>query len=211
MPPPSLPPGLRRIFEERFDLNGLSGLCFDLGIDVEQLAGPGSSKDTVVIKLCEWLERHDRLPDAIEYLQQHRTDIDLAEYGLESQQTGAPEVAIEFTNRDHERQLLTDPSSPPYVLIDAPAGYGKTRLLAEIQTWFKNQGWTCARMYFRNTAFADHKQPIVKELILQVTGHPPPDMPDLDDYLDQFALALLDARKSIILFFDSVEALDQPM
>lgn len=46
-----------------------------------------------------------------------------------------------FTNRVDEMRLLLSSFAPAYHLIDAPAGYGKTKLLHQLHEQFKEQKW----------------------------------------------------------------------
>lgn len=48
-----------------------------------------------------------------------------------------------FVNRDEERQAACSKYAPPYILFDAPAGYGKTELLWEIEEQHRRDGWLC--------------------------------------------------------------------
>jgi len=51
---------------------------------------------------------------------------------------------IPFKNREDEIVTILSSYAPPYYLLDAPAGYGKTRLLGELENRFREQGWLCA-------------------------------------------------------------------
>ena len=54
---------LRRSLEEFFDLAELHTLCFDLGVDFENL--PGDTKSEKVIALIEHLDHRERLPELV--------------------------------------------------------------------------------------------------------------------------------------------------
>jgi hypothetical protein len=62
-------------------------------------------------------------------------------FEVDQEQEASPE--IEFLNRANEIQYITNPFSPPYMLISAPPGYGKTRLLKMVEVQFKRQDWLC--------------------------------------------------------------------
>lgn len=51
---------------------------------------------------------------------------------------------IPFANREDEIRLILSSFAPAYYLLDAPAGYGKTELLKELEQRFKELGWDCA-------------------------------------------------------------------
>ncbi|AUT00701.1 hypothetical protein CLI64_09985 [Nostoc sp. CENA543] len=51
---------------------------------------------------------------------------------------------IPFTNRDAAIREITALNSPPYRLVIAPEGYGKTEFLKQIQKRFQELQWCCA-------------------------------------------------------------------
>ncbi len=51
---------------------------------------------------------------------------------------------VPFANREDEIELILSSSAPSYYLLDAPAGYGKTELMAELKRRLREQGWVCA-------------------------------------------------------------------
>lgn len=55
-----------------------------------------------------------------------------------------PQAQFPFTNRDDELRELLASRAPTYHVVDAPAGYGKTHLLKELQTRFSERSWACA-------------------------------------------------------------------
>lgn len=55
-----------------------------------------------------------------------------------------PPPHVPFTNREDELQHILSSFAPPYHLVDAPAGYGKTALLQELKRRFVEQRWMCA-------------------------------------------------------------------
>ncbi|WP_392533370.1 hypothetical protein [Nostoc sp. C117] len=51
---------------------------------------------------------------------------------------------IPFTNRDAAIQEITATNSPPYRLVTAPEGYGKTEFLKQVMVRFQELQWCCA-------------------------------------------------------------------
>ncbi|MEH2113403.1 hypothetical protein [Nostoc sp.] len=62
-----------------------------------------------------------------------------------TQESVEPELEkIPFTNRDAAINEITATNSPPYRLVTAPEGYGKTEFLKQIQGRFQELQWCCA-------------------------------------------------------------------
>lgn len=68
---------LRRILTERFDESELRTLCFDLGIEYENL--PGLGKADKARELVAYSERHDHISDLVRVGKKQRPDIPWAE------------------------------------------------------------------------------------------------------------------------------------
>jgi hypothetical protein len=64
---------LRRILVERFSLEELRTLCFDLSIDYDALGGEG--KEARARELIAHLQRRRQLDQLTNYIRQHRPDI----------------------------------------------------------------------------------------------------------------------------------------
>lgn len=64
---------LRRILNKRFDAEGLRNLCFDLGIDYDDL--PSRGKAAKARELVSYLERCERIPECLQVGRQLRPDI----------------------------------------------------------------------------------------------------------------------------------------
>ncbi len=66
--------------------------------------------------------------------QLHVVDIQLINNSRETEQ-------IEFVNRVSEIQNITESPAAPYLILSAPAGYGKSRLLENISDQLESDGW----------------------------------------------------------------------
>ena len=67
---------LRRVLVDRLDLEELRTLCFDLGVDYDNLGGEG--KGGKVRELLAYFQRRDQLSQLVRYIRHHRPDIELA-------------------------------------------------------------------------------------------------------------------------------------
>lgn len=74
---------LRQIITQYFNAGELRTLCFDLGVDYDDL--PGQGKTNKVIELIGYLQRRDRLPELVEMVRQLRPN---APWTEEQRQTG---------------------------------------------------------------------------------------------------------------------------
>jgi hypothetical protein len=57
-----------------------------------------------------------------------------------------PEFFVPFQNRNDEIKYITSSFAPPYFLLDAPAGYGKSVLLQRLAKEFKEDDWLVAHI-----------------------------------------------------------------
>jgi len=67
---------VRKQLCERFDLEELRTLCFDLGVDFDSLRVEG--KEAKARELIAHLRRRDQLSQLVRYIRHHRPDIELA-------------------------------------------------------------------------------------------------------------------------------------
>ena len=74
-PNPNLPQliRLRKLMVDGFGADDLKTLCFDLGVDYDDL--PGTVRSTKVVELLTYLDRRRRLPDLIQVGRDERPDI----------------------------------------------------------------------------------------------------------------------------------------
>jgi hypothetical protein len=208
------------ILTTRFNLEELKLLCFDLlDVDFDNLENGG--REAKARSLVDYLERRERLPEILTYIRTRRKDIDLSQFsGLTVEITGQSIVSspcFEFVNRETEFQWLVHRLSPQYVLIDGPAGYGKSRLLRRLQSWYQEEerkGWACALVDFHKEPLKHSKQLIINTMGGQINGYDrPPDAETIEDYVENFANALNSRHvtSGAVLLFDSVEELAPEM
>jgi len=86
-------------------------------------------------ELQQW--RSSILSNELEQLEQLRTS-------KGKSASASPPERIPFTDREDKIEMILSSLAPPYYLIDAPAGYGKTELLLELERRFREKGWVCA-------------------------------------------------------------------
>ncbi len=68
---------LRQTISQRFNLSDIRTLCFDLGIEYEELGG--GPKSDVITALIGYCQRNERLNDLQNYLQRERSFVAWAE------------------------------------------------------------------------------------------------------------------------------------
>ncbi len=108
---------------------------------------PGSVR--VIVELPEdsaqkLIELFDKKSKEIEELTTHFR-ISAIEELVEIKKPEQP-LSIEFVNRLNEMQYITNIYCPPYLLISAPMGYGKTRLIHAIKAQLQEQNWLCIHL-----------------------------------------------------------------
>ncbi len=80
----------------------------------------------------------EQIYDLINWVRIKRPDIE-----LDKKVELPPVHRINFVNREDERKEACCSYAPPYILFDAPAGYGKTELLKAIEQRYFRDGWFC--------------------------------------------------------------------
>ncbi len=55
---------------------------------------------------------------------------------------------LEFVNRSHEKDSICNPTPQRFILIDGAAGYGKSRLLDQVEGWYRKDAptWKAVRV-----------------------------------------------------------------
>jgi hypothetical protein len=91
---------LRQQLDKFFSQDELMTLCFDMGVDYEDLVGAGGPKSALTRNLVAYLLRRDRLSDLVEICSRVRPNVKWTEYEL----TGKKPEPVE-TERPQERYL----------------------------------------------------------------------------------------------------------
>ena len=106
---------LRRILTERFDDGELRTLCFDLGIEYDNLSGPG--KADKARELVVYSERHGLISKLVSVAQEQRRDISWIGVAETVPIASQCEIGIECSN-------IVDFACDVVVLKYAQAFYG---------------------------------------------------------------------------------------
>jgi hypothetical protein len=206
-------PKLLEVLENHFDIQELKKIAF-------LLLGPGSyenlggkTKIEQAISLIEILKFRNRIDELINYIREFRPDIALFDFEVESPQKTVAQV--EFVDREGEIQYILNPFCPTYLLINAPAGYGKTQLLKTLQRQFQSQGWLC--VYVKLDRGQSYSVKDLTASILQELAEDKPEFLDpisLNDCGYEIASYVVEYLKrvqanGIILLLDEVETLGE--
>jgi len=199
---------LHRTLVTYYDVEELRTLCFQLDVPYDDLRGEG--KRGRARELLLFLERRQRLSELIVLARRERPDIpwpDLADLPRSP-----------FVNREHELALLHPErlraSHSPYVLINAPAGYGKSYLLQHLITTTQadpllRQAWHVCYVDMSRSASEQ-----VDHVLQAISGRSPPSQADTsidavcDTMLKQLTAPTSKERRALLLMLDAVERLD---
>ena len=102
--------------------------------------GIEGAREALVQDLGDQLRGRGQVYDVINFLREYRRDIPLAH-----ELTLPPTQRINFVNRQDELADSCGRSAIPYLLYDAPFGYGKTELLKAIERQHFLDNWICLR------------------------------------------------------------------
>ncbi len=121
-----------------FDLTELKILCMVLGIRAEDVVCGNLAES--VFQLVEYCFHRSMLVDLVTYLISKRPHIAISDL----LKAGAllPVSAydrFEFANRTEELRLACPTGARPFILISAPAGYGKTYLLHRLRRRYEHE------------------------------------------------------------------------
>jgi hypothetical protein len=94
---------LRDLLAEHFNLEELKMLCFDLGLDIENL--PPGGKKLVAQELVDYMRRRGHLPDLVEACEERRPNVAWPQFGKRALGSTTPSPKPE--------QTATTPSPAP--------------------------------------------------------------------------------------------------
>jgi hypothetical protein len=203
---------LYRLLATRYDEGELRTLCFHLGVDYDDL--PASGKAGKARELIALFERHDRISELLKAGRELRPDIPWDEL---KDRTPQALPRIEFVNRERELNMLQAErlraSQSPYVLIDAPAGYGKSYLLARLVATISSDERLARAWGLRYVDGSRLGEAQIDAIVETITGQTALDSPEeataavCDFVLGELAAPLPEGRRAALVIFDSVERL----
>ena len=187
---------LHDLLTEHFDASELQGLCFQLGLDYDEL--PGSTKPDKARELILYLNRRRRIHELVEAGKTLRPTVQWEDELPQHHR-------VPFVDRDETKRFFLSSQVPPYYIIDAPAGYGKTDLLLELERDFQSIGWVCA---YVSADEHPRLRNLVKALFRELGLGEPTSGPDAKKLGSQLANALTQqkmeeiTRKGIVFLID---------
>ncbi len=129
------------------------------------------------------------------------------------------ESKVKFVNRVYELDQICKPGGPKFILVDAPAGYGKSFLLREVKRDYEERGkWGVIMVDLKGHPNMSSQQVgvaragIVNEIAQQVEN-PKRVTPDMNGPSVEFALTNLlqpwcsESNLKLLLLFDGIEVL----
>ena len=209
---PPQPTFLYHLLVTRCDEGELRTFCFHLNVDYDDL--PAVGRANKARELIVFLERRARLPELVKVGRELRPDIP---WDAAADPTALPLPPIEFVDRERELNMLRAErlraSHSPYVLINAPAGYGKSYLLARLVATITSDerlAMAWGLRYLDCSRLAGEQIVAMAESII---GQPAPDglkeatAVVCDFVLGELAAPLDAGRRAALLIFDGVERL----
>lgn len=129
-----------------------------------------------------------------------------------------PPAVMNFVNRTAELNLVLQSFNLNYWVIDAPAGYGKTWFLQELERRYTGQGWLCLSPALSAPAtFMTLVTSLLEALQMASPAGSRPDLVDWGEYIASGIERQLAARgasaehSGVALFLDNLELLPEPL
>lgn len=183
----------------RVALQGIDAKPEDL-IEIEGIESPIAELEKNKQRLRETITRlsKDEIRRDTAEIRDSLDDLGRRMEGLDERTS---ERGVGFTNRQYEldHQIL-NPFSKPFIIINAPASYGKTYLLRAVERRLKaeeRKKWICHQVDCHRLR---EKMGIMAEIAGRIVGDINELLPLIDDAMD--------GANGLILLFDSIEHLD---
>lgn len=111
----------------------------------------------------------------------------------------------EFVNRETVLEKLTNKATSTQILVDAPAGFGKTFLLQKAREWYDKNGWLSAYVKLKEIeGDSETISDVIEELGRQLVKIE--NLQEVSDLANQIvAFSNNDGAKSVVLLFDSFD------
>lgn len=168
-------------------------------------------------RVQRWVEHlyyRGKLSHLKTYIRHYKPDMDVSSLSFPDTKP----AKIDFVNRADEIQRVMSSFSPPYMLINAPSGYGKTELLRTVSDEFAAQGWLCLNVALRREEAATYDlDQLTGAILAKVAEHCDRELrecagtspSDLCVHLVNCLGDCADETMGIILIIDNAELLDQ--
>ncbi len=157
-------------------LSGLQGQFGSINSKITELDGALiiETDEATRFKLKANIEKskakRDEIEDEMSILEEQLESIPISEeHKSPNEESENPIIQqLEFVNRMEEIEKITTLSRcPHYILINAPAGYGKTRLLNEAKKNFQENDWLCIHIIL-NRKRAYSLEDLAKEILKEI-------------------------------------------
>ena len=207
---------LRQNLVSCFDEEELRALCSDLDTDYDDLTGQGRAGKAR--SMVAFLERRGRLPELAKICSRQRPLVNWED----TPDLPLADLENDFVNRQSELSLLhaerLRAALSPYVLVSAPAGYGKSYLMRRLIATMETDEVLCQKWGYRYVDFSRQIGDPIAYLVQSITGQSLPHDPAAAlDLVCKYVVQMLagplpegyHGRRAVLLIFDAVERLDQ--
>lgn len=202
---------LHKLLEEHLDQEELRTLCFELWVEYDDL--PAAGKSAKARELIGYLSHRRRIPELVRWMQKNRHEL----FGDYLREFESDTPFIDFVNRGAELDRIFLSTLPiQYWVIDAPAGYGKTDFLRELERRYNELNWVTGYVTISRDA-SPNIQTLVRHLFAAIDA-----LNQYDQQQDartiglQFAACLLcsnTARRvtfgGVTIFIDNIDVLSE--
>ncbi|MGE0085849.1 MAG: SAV_2336 N-terminal domain-related protein [Desulfococcaceae bacterium] len=126
-----------------------------------------------------------------------------------------PAIETEFVNRVNELSFITNTYCPSYLLISAPIGYGKTRLLEAVCDHMEKQGWFCIFVKLskeRSNSLKEISLGIIEQLGFKKSDTTDLTIPDICGFeIRECIFPFLKDKKKILLLLDEADRINDDL